>query len=701
MAPDPHGMPPDAPKDPGDWRLRVKLLTRKTWFFIFQVVTFSILMVAFGLWGYFQIMKQVIGNISFFNFKKAVVSIYGPPKVLLIEPRRTAEFLRPDTAIHDTTWPYRSRGDDWPFADTLWYAKEMTRRPVADIEVWRFIGSYTQKKSVLIEYWEDLLFTRAITYELADESALTNLSGNFDVVLLPSALLLSREERTALKDFLAQGGNLLMCWSTGCRWETGEWAGFDFLSQVVGGTVGETVSDPSGSSGFILRGTSPLTAMIAPGTHLDCFIYDGYVCLDVIESRTSVDAFRFAPYWKQGSTAAAMKQAIVVHGNYLKGRFVWMAFSPGAVQEQKDNLDVLKQLTSNSLDWLMGKPIIAPQVWPEGYRAGGAVVVDLDGEAEQIRQVTDRLTADGVSVDLMIDPGRLQGGTGFGNLPTTGTGLKFASGGPTDEMDAKGFHRWAEQNLSRVEQLTGKRPEVLHPSNWHPTDAILRGALKSELRVFLACDDPRFYGPRYRDMRPFGWWLLSREQPVALMAKSALSLDEWRFAAGRNGALQPTFGPFADLARIRYAGGVHIALMDAGTLVELNAVDLPGRVAMRMDSSGFYRASVKTLAERFAAAQSIRVRTTLITALRARIDLSNVGRWKFEDAVFDAWIPGQFDRVDVTAQRVGANPRNVEWDVDRGRCRFTVPKLSPGENFTLFIDMINYEDQPPAEPTEE
>jgi len=27
--------------------------------------------------------------------------------------------------------------------------------------------------------------------------------------------------------------------------------------------------------------------------------------------------------------------------------------------------------------------------------------------------------------------------------------------------------------------------------------------------------------------------------------------------------------------------------------------------------------------------------------------------------------------------------------------------LSPGENFTLFIDMINYEDQPPAEPTEE
>ncbi|MBM3326593.1 MAG: hypothetical protein FJY65_06395 [Calditrichaeota bacterium] len=671
--------------------MRMKMFSRKTGLFIVQVVTLAVLVLAFGVWSADKILKQSLGNVRLFSWKKAVASIYGSPKILLIDPRRTQRFLLPpDSAETDTAWwPYRPRNDKWPYADTLWYSKEIEKKKGTEIEVWKLIGSFTEKQSTLIDYWEDILFKRgAKAFDIAEEPALVDLGGKFSIVIIPGALLLSKEERQGIKDYIAGGGNVLFSWSTGCRWETGEWSGFEFLSHIIGGIISGSITDSAGSTSFILRGRSPITAMLAPGTHLDYFLYDGYVSFDIVEPRTSADAFLFIPYWQTDRQSTAQNRCVIAHGGYLKGRFVWLAFAPAAVQEQKkDNKVVLDQIVNNSLDWLIGKPVVAPQIWPSGYRAAASLVLDIDASPEETRDILQFAKEKGIEFDVMLDPTRMpydiQAPQGSYGEPI----LVFADQGPTGQYDSKGLSRWMANNSALIERSLGKPVNVVHPMTWMPNETALRAAARAEISVILGCFQPRFYGGRGFLVRHGGWLFFTPNVSVATVPKCQLSLAEWRLASATYGNISPERGMFADFRRIANAGGLYVAVFEAKTLSKMAMRDLPYRLAQEMDTTGVWRTSLSEAAHRFAGWEWLRVKTSLVTNLRVKVDLSNIGKVRLTDMVFDVYLPHQFQQIEVSAQRVGATPTYITYNPAHGRFSFIVPKLSPGENTAIFLDL--------------
>ena len=56
------------------------------------------------------------------------------------------------------------------------------------------------------------------------------------VLILPSAVALSAEERTEIQAYRAKGGSILSTWATGTRNGKGEWEGWQFLETTGEGT---------------------------------------------------------------------------------------------------------------------------------------------------------------------------------------------------------------------------------------------------------------------------------------------------------------------------------------------------------------------------------------------------------------------------------------------------------------------------------
>ncbi len=668
----------------------IRMLNRKTGIFIFQLIVSAVLVVAIAYWGYVQILRQSLGGVRLFSWKKAVVSIYGQPKVLLINPLRTQRFLLPpDSAVTDTEyWPYKPRNDNWIFADTLWYAKEIEKKNGTEVEVWKLIGTYTEKQATLIDYWEDILLKGGISYELKEEPILSDLDSSYNLIIIPSALLLSKSERQGIKDYVAKGGNVLLCWSTGCRWETGEWAGFDFLSQLIGGLPSGDITDPAGSTSFILRGNSPITASIAPGTHLDYFLYDGYVSFELMESRTVSDAFLFTPYWRTPKQAAAQSRCVLAHGSYLKGRFVWMAFSPSAVQEhKKDNKNILDKVVNNSIDWLIGKPIISPQIWPKGYHSAAALILYIDSNDIDVNGLLKQVNANGIILDVLVDPAKINPNMRFNDVSFGELGIVYNEKNPTVENDAKMISRWLISNSETLENVFKKPVKILHPKNWAMNEILLRATANAKVDLVLGCLYPRFYGGREVFVRHSRWAIFSPSTYIATVPKSQLSLSEWMLASEMYRNISPYNGVFEDFRRISYTGGMYIGIFETSALAKLKKTDLIYELANEMDTKGTWRSNVYEIAKRFAVWEWLKVKRSIVSSNRIKIDISNIGDERFSDIVFYVYLPEQFKKIEASAIRLGSTPTSVSYNSAQGYFSFILPKLSPNENTTIFLDI--------------
>lgn len=115
-----------------------------------------------------------------------------------------------------------------------------------------------------IEAWDSFLKRYRVPFKVVRDVAQIEHSAAA-VLLLPSSIALSDEERQAIVEFRARGGSVLATWATGVRNERGHWVGFGFMKQaldteVVGSTAGEK------SDQFLMpQGDGPISHSLAAG----------------------------------------------------------------------------------------------------------------------------------------------------------------------------------------------------------------------------------------------------------------------------------------------------------------------------------------------------------------------------------------------------------------------------------------------------
>ncbi|MDP8237519.1 MAG: beta-galactosidase trimerization domain-containing protein [Candidatus Hatepunaea meridiana] len=657
--------------------------------FTFKLIASGAFLIWVSWWGYSHVMKFVLGRFDLFDTQSIQSVVFGKARVLVLNPVRTEEYLRGDP--EDTIWPWRERNDPWKLADTLWYAAGMQYKG-EKLESWDLISNVSQKEVGLTEYWADILLDSRISFKNIEEPDLTNIPPDYNILIVPGALLLSKAERQAIKDFVADGGALFCTWLMGCRDENGKWLGHQFLSQITGGLTSHSVEDVSGGTSFILRGRSPITAMVAPGKHLEFYTYNGYITLNLVEPRATSDAFWFSPYWNDYTNYASSSDCIIAHGKYVEGKFVWFGFSPASVQEHKDNNEILTKLIVNALGWLHGDPVVNARVWPGGYRAGGSLLLEARGSGNPVQAVVGRAIDRDVTLDLIIDDKFSPGSV---SLKDISRGDLILTANLLDSVlypEMKDQLKWMKDNSKRLASLTNKEPIGFFPVDWKPSKETLKAAARSDFSLVFSEPDPRDYGPKVTLVKQGFWWLLTGRTRMATCPKSQLSVWEWNKLKGVKGRGQLLNAMTGDLSRIRKAGGLYFGIFDPAVLVSNNAIDLPSRMAAYMDSMGVWRTSTQKVVERYTGWHGLRVSNLEITSTRYRLELSNEGKVDLTNVIYDVYLPpGRFLDVELTTQRMGFSATKLNWNRRTGVCSFVISKIGPRDNHAVFIDLITQE----------
>lgn len=666
----------------------IDLLKSKVGTFLFQLISLAVFLTALGIWGFQQVMKQVVGRFDLFDWQSAAVTLYGAPSILIIDPVRTEEFLRPDTTVWDTLWRYSHRFDTWPLKDTLWYAGEMKRPKAGGFEAWQLLGTPDTRNMVrLADYWKELFFQNKISYQLMEEPALTAIPEDINMLVLPGCLLLSNEEKLGIKRFVAKGGKLLACWSVGVRDENGDWVGFDFLQQMVGGLLSDQAVDPAGGTAVILSGAGPITAMLPPGQHIEFWTYNGFVGLNIIEARTVSDGWWFKPYWKYGGTDAISRASFLAHGSYVAGKFVWFSFTPDAIQPHKDNNLIVPKLILNSINWLSGKPLVDIRIWPGGHSAAGALLVEATSSPESMNRLASAIRSSGREFDVMINPEVVAdrfslGPDDYADLIMVGTDTSMLNNDNVHQFD------WMEKGIARLEQVAGKRPIGVAAPDWGYGDVLGLAAARNDIRYLLGDPMPRFYGPKDKIIRVSGFWIFAAYANLAGIPKCQVSPEEWVVYGDVHGEGAIMNAMAQDLRRVRRSQGLYTAILNPSSLDEAGAGAIASRIPALMDSMGVWMAPMHTLVERMVGWEGLRVAAFEVSPTRLRLEISNESDVLMRDVVFEIYLaPHVIKSVEVNSEIIGFRPGNVLWNGRAGICTFTVPEIASGINAALFLDL--------------
>lgn len=638
-------------------------------------------------WGYTQVMTMSLGRFSFFNLKYLMQQATEEKKIYLLYPIRTEEYLEPDSLALEYEWPYRPRKFRWKGADTLWMASYL-KEPEADAAFTEIIET-GPGKARMISLWEDLLYRLDKVFTIIYEPDLINLSKGNNTLIMPGALLLSEAEKKGVKDFVAHGGNLLVCWTPGCRDEHGRWTGFDFMTQLLGGIPRKAIIDSTGSASAVLGGFSPITAMIPPGTHLDFYTYNGNLALDIVEPRTISDGFWLRQYWSDLRPNTLVNNCVAAHGSYLDGKFVWFSFTPESVQESKDNNIIIEKLLTNAITWLEGGVVAHAEIWPEGYVAGGSLALRARGSGDKVGKILDGASNDGALLDIIIE-NKYESESILINNPIQGDIILMAQEGRNLVNSPYRFQiQWIKDQITWIKKITDKQPIGLYPESWSFGPSTLHAAAKGELKYVFGDPAPRYYGPTSQDIRSGGFWsLFASRVSIQKLPKAQLSLREWT-SIGASGEQDILRRMKSDILRIRRANGIYLGIMDPETMIAEDILDLPGKLDAYMDSLGFWRAPISALIDRYSGWLGLRLTMDEKSTNRLSYQISNESKIGMKDVVFVLYFESDiFDDVSVTLSKVGVSPTNVRWNKE------TIKSGQRMQMSYVFGDIYNNRDYP-------
>ena len=88
------------------------------------------------------------------------------------------------------------------------------------------------------------------------------------VLLLPSTVALSDQERQAIQQLRQRGGAVLSTWLSGVRKETGELTGFDFMEQVLDVRVAGNTEETEEDNFIVVHGDNPVFHLLPAGTRV-------------------------------------------------------------------------------------------------------------------------------------------------------------------------------------------------------------------------------------------------------------------------------------------------------------------------------------------------------------------------------------------------------------------------------------------------
>ncbi len=240
-----------------------------------------------------------------------------------------------------------------------------------------YYQSVSGRYEPLLQPWREVISQAGnLARELKSEQDLLGFKGG--VLVVPSAVALSKGERDALKRFRDGGGSLLVTWALGARDGEGAWAGYAFVDELLGVKVEAEVSKSSEERFLIPFGQSPVNTSLPPGQRL--WMPDTTERPLMLRGGQTAAAYmrweRMMSGRKPPAAAIAYDELAGTGKAGVPGAR-WVMF--GFTEAQWGSHPVqMRQFARDALAWLAraGQPQLAN--WPDGRRA--AQIIEMDTE---------------------------------------------------------------------------------------------------------------------------------------------------------------------------------------------------------------------------------------------------------------------------------------------------------------------------------
>lgn len=233
-----------------------------------------------------------------------------------------------------------------------------------------FFTSIGANYDVLLNPWRDYFAYRKTKFkELTQASQIKDLDDG--VLVLPSAVALSAQERSEIQAFRARGGAVLSTWATGTRSGSGDWEGWQFVESLGTKVLGEIGPD-SEANHLILNGESPISHSVLAGQRV--FMSKASESLLRLQG-TSVGG-RFTNWARVVEDKRRGEAAVVFdEGKPETGRAVVFGFAESA---WANHPVAIYPFLDDTIHWLQREPTAIRAAWPQGKLA--AQVLEMDTE---------------------------------------------------------------------------------------------------------------------------------------------------------------------------------------------------------------------------------------------------------------------------------------------------------------------------------
>ena len=191
------------------------------------------------------------------------------------------------------------------------------------------------------------------------------------VLILPSALSLSTEERTEILAYRAKGGSILSTWATGTRNGKGEWEGWQLLESMGVKMLGE-IPVTEDARNLTLTGESPVSHTLPAGKR----IWMDKTSEPLLRVKGEMVAARFMDYARITDDARRSEGAVVY--SEVAGGLNRTAYFAFAESSWESHPLAAYDLIDDTIQWLQREPALARASWPNGKIA--AQVIEMDTE---------------------------------------------------------------------------------------------------------------------------------------------------------------------------------------------------------------------------------------------------------------------------------------------------------------------------------
>jgi peptidoglycan/xylan/chitin deacetylase (PgdA/CDA1 family) len=574
-----------------------------------------------------------------------------------------------------------------------------------DIEVAVLDSDYSKKylntlkdKSFtnLSDVWVEMLEGLDIDFERVTDPMLEKGIDGFDVLVLPAAVCMSRQQRESVHRFLEEGNGVITTWAPGVRNEMGIWTGWDFMTELTGSRIwGETRDQEKGVGYFIFKGGEVLSSSIPPGFKIELGTYDTGILATNPRADSYYSNWRLEPIAspQNGSCYAA-----ITHREFNGGRVVWYGFNLALPKRNRESGEALKILVENSIKYAARHPVSALTAWPLNEASAVIIGVDSERDFSNVKGAVDlfgknEVPATFFCVSSMAEKHRdiTRRITAIGEVASHGDRHEKFLGEPT-EIQAL---RLALSKESLV-TIIGKPIEGFRPPEEKFDESTIEATEQEEFRYIVA---------NFKDHDGFDRAvpkLMGTDRNLVHIPRIGLD-DYWLVAVddsvgqgdstaeeSSNHSGEHFHALKRDFDRSHSMGGLYLMSLHSHLLSSPDKIGLLENIINYIKSKNVWIATSGEIARWWTMRDHIRIRTELVSWRRVALYISSLNEEIVENFSVRLSLPYHPKSISVNPELV--NLPKPSYEVDSGDCMtIRVTDLLPYENRTYWID-LEYEE---------